>query len=51
MTTENDKLRNLLKECKDAYQIYIPLFALLKNEEAVKTAVNLANKISEVIDE
>lgn len=46
-----DELTSLLKECKDAYQIYIPLFKLLKNEEAVKTAVNLANKIGEVIDE
>lgn len=47
---ELQNLRSLLKECKDAYQIYIPLFKMLKNEEAVKTAVNLANKIGEVID-
>ncbi len=48
---KNKQFSDLLKECKDAYQIYIPLFKMLKNEEAVKTAVNLTNKIGEVIDE
>ncbi len=39
------KMQKLLKACADALEVYIPLFAMLKNEKAVETATKLKNRI------
>lgn len=45
---ELSKMQKLLKACADALEVYIPLFAMLKNEKAVETATKLKNKIDEI---
>ena len=44
------KMQKLLKASADALEVYIPLFAMLKNEKAVETASKLKNKIDEIFN-
>ena len=44
------KIEELLKECKEAYQAYIPLFLMLRNKDAADCANKLLNRINEVLD-
>ena len=45
-----EELCSILKECKEAYQAYIPLFLMLKNKDAADYANKLLNRINEVLD-
>lgn len=45
------KMQNLLKASAEALEVYIPLFAMLKNEKAVETAGKLKNKIDDFFGE